>query len=114
EAAARRLGRAGAEVELVSRAEERLEELRTEIETDGGQACVHAADLAYGDAAEALVDEVLGCHGPVDVLVSNAGHSIRRSIGRSYDRFHDFQRTIDVNYLGPVRLVLGFLPGMRQ
>ena len=60
-----------------------------------------------------LVEGIRQCHGDVDVLVNNAGHSIRRSIALSYNRFHDFERTIDVNYLGPVRLVLGVLPGMR-
>ena len=60
-----------------------------------------------------LVEGIRQCHGDVDVLVNNAGHSIRRSIALSYNRFHDFERTIDVNYLGPVRLVLGLLPGMR-
>ena len=58
--------------------------------------------------------EVLDEHGRVDVVVSNAGKSIRRSIELSYERFHDFQRTININYLGPVRLVLALLPSMRE
>jgi NAD(P)-dependent dehydrogenase (short-subunit alcohol dehydrogenase family) len=62
---------------------------------------------------DALAERVLEDHGHVDVLVNNAGKSIRRSIELSYERFHDFQRTIDVNYLGPVRLLLAFLPSMR-
>src|SRR5205085_11045519 len=74
----------------------------------------HAADLADPDATGVLVDDVRASHSHVDILVNNAGHSIRRSIEHSYDRFHDFERTIDVNYLGPVRLVLGLLPGMRE
>ena len=59
---------------------------------------------------ERAIDE----HGGVDVLVNNAGRSIRRSIDRSYDRIHDFERTIELNYLGPVQLVLKLLPGMRE
>jgi len=113
-ATAIRLAKAGADVVLVSRSEDKLETLRSEIETDGGKACVHAADLADPDATGVLVDDVRASHSHVDILVNNAGHSIRRSIEHSYDRFHDFERTIDVNYLGPVRLVLGLLPGMRE
>ena len=112
-ASARQLAEAGADVVLVSRSKDKLENLHAEIEADGGRACVHAADLADTATAEAIVDDVKRCHGHVDILVSNAGHSIRRSIELSYDRFHDYERTTAVNYLGPVRLVLGFLPEMR-
>ena len=114
EATARMLGAAGAETVLVARSEGRLKTLKREIEEAGGRACVHPADLSDVGAVDALVDGVHRCHGDVDVLVNNAGHSIRRSIDLSYDRFHDFERTIRVNYLGPVRLVLGVLPRMRE
>ena len=113
-AAARRLAAAGAEVVLVARSEDRLAALAAEIEAAGGLACAHPADLADTDAVADAVDSILRDHGGVDVLVSNAGLSIRRSIALSYGRFHDFQRTAAVNYLGPVRLVLGFLPGIRE
>ena len=75
---------------------------------------MHPCDLSDPDAVEALGADVLAANGRVDVLVSNAGKSIRRSIDLSYERFHDFRRTIDVNYLGPVRLVLALLPSMRE
>lgn len=114
EATARRLAAAGAETVLVARSNDRLETLRQEIEDAGGRACAHPADLSDTDNVAGLVEEIGRCHGRVDILVNNAGHSIRRSIELSYGRFHDFQRTVDVNYLGPVRLVLGFLPGMRE
>ena len=114
EAAALRLGGAGATVLLVARSRDRLEEVAERIEADGGTARVHPCDLADPDAVEALGAEVLAANGRVDVLVSNAGKSIRRSIDLSYERFHDFRRTIDVNYLGPVRLVLALLPSMRE
>ena len=61
-----------------------------------------------------LVAEILAEHGRVDILVNNAGRSIRRSIENSYDRFHDFQRTMQLNYFGALKLILGFLPGMRE
>ncbi len=57
---------------------------------------------------------MLAEHGQVDVLVSNAGKSIRRSIADSYQRFHDIERTNSVNYLGPAKLVLELLPSMRE
>jgi len=114
EATARKLGAAGATVVLVARSADRLEDLRTEIERAGGEACVHAADLADPDAVAVLAAQVLDEHGHVDVLVNNAGKSIRRSIAMSYDRFHDFERTIAINYLGPVKLLLALLPSMRE
>jgi len=114
EATALRVGTAGARVVLVARSRERLEELAERIAKLGGTAYVHACDLADPDAVEGLAAEVLDEHGRVDVVVSNAGKSIRRSIELSYERFHDFQRTININYLGPVRLVLALLPSMRE
>jgi NAD(P)-dependent dehydrogenase (short-subunit alcohol dehydrogenase family) len=114
EATALRLGRAGAMVVLVARSRERLEELAGRIAKSGGAAYVHTCDLADPEAVEGLATDVLDEHGRVDVVVSNAGKSIRRSIELSYERFHDFQRTININYLGPVRLVLALLPSMRE
>ena len=50
----------------------------------------------------------------MDLLINNAGRSIRRSINHSYDRFHDFERTMQLNYFGSLRLIMNFLPGMEQ
>jgi acyl-CoA synthetase (AMP-forming)/AMP-acid ligase II/NAD(P)-dependent dehydrogenase (short-subunit alcohol dehydrogenase family) len=113
-ATARRLGAAGATVLLVARRAELLEEIRDEIEADGGLAFVHPCDLGDPDLAGKLASDVLHQHGGVDVVVSNAGVSIRRWISQSYERFDDVQRTIGVNYLGPVRLLLSLLPSMRE
>ena len=113
-ATARLLGDAGATVLLVARSEDRLQGVEREITASGGSASSLPTDLSDADATQRLVQGVLHDHGAVDVLVSNAGRSIRRSVDLSYDRFHDYQRTIDVNYLGPVRLVLGLLPAMRE
>jgi NAD(P)-dependent dehydrogenase (short-subunit alcohol dehydrogenase family) len=114
EATAVQLGEAGAIVLLVARSGERLEEVAERISAAGGVADIHACDLADPDAVGGLAERVLAEHGHVDVIVSNAGKSIRRSIELSYDRFRDFERTIEVNYLGPVRLLLALLPGMRE
>jgi len=113
-ASAIRLARAGATVLLVARRRELLESLREEIAAGGGSAFAHPCDLAELEQVDALCDEVLREHGGVDVIVSNAGISIRRWISQTYERFDDIERTIKVNYMGPVRLVLGLLPSMRE
>jgi NAD(P)-dependent dehydrogenase (short-subunit alcohol dehydrogenase family) len=104
---------AGATVLLVARSVEKLEETKREIETAGGVAHIHRCDLADIEDVERMAEEVLAYHGRVDILVNNAGRSIRRSVGLSYDRFHDYERTIQLNYLGAVRLILALLPSMR-
>ena len=114
EASALKLGEAGARVLLVARTAKRLEVLAERISELGGRAYVHTCDVGQPDAVEELAAEVLEEYGHIDVLVSNAGKSIRRSIELSYERFHDFERTIDINYLGPVQLVLALLPSMRE
>ena len=113
EATARRLAAAGATVLLVARSLDRLERLRTEIESRGGTAHVYQTDLTDLPSVEDLARRVLGDHGCVDVFVNNAGRSIRRWISESYDRFRDFQGTMELHYLGPVRLLLELLPVMR-
>jgi NAD(P)-dependent dehydrogenase (short-subunit alcohol dehydrogenase family) len=65
-------------------------------------------------SCDAFVAQVLKDHGAVDILVNNAGRSIRRAISASYDRFHDFERTMQLNYFGSIRLIMGFMPTMTQ
>jgi NAD(P)-dependent dehydrogenase (short-subunit alcohol dehydrogenase family) len=99
---------------LVARNVEKLEEARAEIVAAGGTAYVYAADLADMESVDRLVERVLADHRNVDMLVNNAGRSIRRSIALSYDRFHDFERTMALNYFGAVKLIIGLLPHMRE
>jgi short-subunit dehydrogenase len=113
-AVARTIGEAGGTVLLVARSLDRLEEVRAEIEQAGGTAHTYPCDLTDLEAIDRLTATVLEEHGRVDVLVNNAGRSIRRSIHLSYDRFHDFERTMQLNYFAPVRLILRLLPGMRE
>jgi short-subunit dehydrogenase len=107
-------GAAGAHVLLVSRTRERLEAVQAEIVGAGGTAWVHPADLSDVEDVDRLADEVLDQHGAVDVLVNNAGRSIRRSVRLSVDRFHDYERTMQLNYFGAVQLVLKLLPAMAR
>jgi thioester reductase-like protein len=99
---------------LVARNVEKLEEARAEIVAGGGTAYVYAADISDIESVERLLERVLVDHHNVDMLVNNAGRSIRRSIALSYERFHDFERTMQLNYFGAVKLIIGLLPRMRE
>jgi len=108
-----RIGAAGGTVLLVARSADKLQDVKRQIEEAGGKAHIHCADLSDLASCDALVAEVNREHDGIDVLVNNAGRSIRRSLALSHDRFHDFQRTMQLNYFGSLKLILGFLPGMR-
>jgi len=112
EATARAVAARGASVILVARRAPDLERVADEIRAAGGTASCYQCDLTDEDAVGALVDKVLADHGTVDMIVNNAGRSIRRGITSSYDRMHDFRRTMEINYFAPVRLMLGLLPPM--
>ena len=109
-----KVGAAGGTVLLVARTEEKLQEVANEIEEQGGVAYVHPCNIADVDDIDRMAAEVLEEHEAVDVLINNAGKSIRRSVDRTYDRFHDYQRTMQLNYFGPVKLILALLPTMRE
>ncbi|MBS0212996.1 MAG: SDR family oxidoreductase [Proteobacteria bacterium] len=113
-AAALKVAAAGAKTVIVARGEEELHATRDEIVAMGGKCYAYKADLADLADCDRLVADILKDHGQVDVLVNNAGRSIRRSIELSYDRFHDFERTMQLNYFGSLRLIMGLLPKMTQ
>jgi NAD(P)-dependent dehydrogenase (short-subunit alcohol dehydrogenase family) len=106
------MANAGARVMLVARGEEKLAEVLDEIRQVGGKAWTYACDVSDMGSCDRLIDRIVEEHGSVDVLVNNAGRSIRRSIALSYDRFHDFERTMQLNYFGSLRLIMRVLPGM--
>jgi thioester reductase-like protein/short-subunit dehydrogenase len=101
---------------LVARRTEELEKLKVEIEREGGQAHVYSCDITDGESVDALVKALIADHeGPdtgIDMLVNNAGRSIRRSVKLELARFHDFERTMAINYFGAIRLTLALLPHM--
>ena len=111
-ATALKLAEAGARVVLVARGEEKLAETKAAIDAMGGTAVTYTADVSDLASCDALVARVLQEQGGCDYLVNNAGRSIRRAIINSIDRFHDFERTMQLNYFGAIRLILGFLPRM--
>jgi len=114
EATAKEVAARGAVALCVARRQGELDRVVREIEEAGGSAHGYSCDLSDAAATDALVHQVLGDHDHVDLLVNNAGRSIRRSLDLSYDRMHDFERTMAINYFGPVRLILGLLPRMRE
>ncbi|MFU9047880.1 SDR family NAD(P)-dependent oxidoreductase [Acinetobacter tibetensis] len=109
---AHRLANAGAHVLLVSRTKETLDEVKAEIEAKGGKASVFPCDLNDMEAIDAVSKDILASVEHIDILINNAGRSIRRAVHESLDRFHDFERTMQLNYFGAVRLVLNLLPHM--
>ncbi|MCW2959222.1 MAG: oxidoreductase [Solirubrobacterales bacterium] len=114
EEAAKQVGAAGGTVVLIARGKEKLDAVAEEIRKLGGTADPRPCDLSDFDAIDRVSGEILETHGHVDVLINNAGRSIRRSVALSYDRFHDYERTMQLNYFAAVRLILRFLPGMRE
>jgi short-subunit dehydrogenase len=113
-AASLEIGQAGGTMLLVARRADQLQVVADEIEDRGGVAYVHRCDLNDMDDIDRMSAEVLEQHEAVDILVNNAGKSIRRSVDRSYHRFHDYQRTMQLNYFAAVKLILDLLPTMRK
>jgi NAD(P)-dependent dehydrogenase (short-subunit alcohol dehydrogenase family) len=112
EATALAVAERGAVTLLVARRVDDLARVVAAVEARGGTAYAYPCDLTDGPAVDRMVATVTAEHGGVDMLVNNAGRSIRRSLSLSYNRMHDFERTMAINYFAPVRLILGLLPHM--
>lgn len=113
-ATAEKLAQAGAILVIGARTREKLDEVAASLEAKGGNVHAYQCDFSDMDACDEFVKTVLDNHGHVDVLVNNAGRSIRRSLSLAFDRFHDFERTMQLNYFGSVRLIMGFAPSMLE
>jgi NAD(P)-dependent dehydrogenase (short-subunit alcohol dehydrogenase family) len=113
-AAAKRLGEAGGRVVITGRTLETLQQAKEEIEELGGEVHLYTTDVSDMESCDAFIEQVIADHGQVDILINNAGRSIRRAVEHSYDRFHDFERTMQLNYFGCLRLALRVLPGMSE
>lgn len=113
-ATAIKLAEAGAVIIMAARKPTKLEKAKQEIEEKGGKVYSYSVDIASMEDCDRFAQQVLADFGRVDILVNNAGRSIRRSINLSYDRFHDFERTMQLNYFGSLRLIMNFLPVMEQ
>ena len=104
------MAKRGARLCLVARREEQLREVQQRVEAEGAYAAIYPCDLSDNDAIEACAARILAEQPHIDVLVNNAAHSIRRPIEQSLDRLHDFQRTVQLNYIGAVAMTLKLLP----
>jgi NAD(P)-dependent dehydrogenase (short-subunit alcohol dehydrogenase family) len=113
-AAAHKIAAAGGIPILVARTKEKLDEVVAEIEAEGGTAYAYSCDLSDMDAIEATAKQIFADHAAIDMLINNAGRSIRRGVKLSYDRFHDYERTMQLNYLGAVKMILAVLPHMTE
>ncbi|MFE3545326.1 SDR family oxidoreductase [Nocardia sp. NPDC059177] len=113
-AAAHALTRAGAAVILVARTPEPLAAVRDAVRASGGNAEMIPCDLADAEQTDALAKTLVEQYGHIDVLVNNAGRSIRRGAAEATDRFHDYERTMALNYFGAARLTMGLLPSMLE
>jgi NAD(P)-dependent dehydrogenase (short-subunit alcohol dehydrogenase family) len=111
-AAAAKMAQAGAITIVCGRDEAKLAQARETIAAQGHELITFAVDLANPEDADRMVKRLVDTHGGVDILVNNAGRSIRRGIENSYDRFHDFERCMQLNYFGALRVTMGLLPGM--
>ena len=111
-AAAHKFAEAGAITLICGRDQDKLDAACAEAKAKGYGFIAYAVDIAEQQACEAFVHQVNLLHGGVDFLINNAGRSIRRAIESSYDRFHDYERTMQLNYFGSLRVTTGFLPGM--
>ena len=114
EATAIKLAAAGAKVAIIARDPEKAQLTLAKIKESGGSARFYSCDLSDLASCDKLVASVLKDYGTCHYLVNNAGRSIRRGIANSFDRFHDFERTMSLNYFGSLRLILGFLPAMMK
>lgn len=111
-ATALRLARAGATTIICGRDEAKLDAAKSEINAKGFDVTTYSVNLADMEDVERFLQALIARHGKVDILVNNAGRSIRRAIETSFERFHDFQRTMQLNYFGALRVTMGLLPAM--
>ena len=111
-AAALKIAAAGAVTLIVARDTAKLAATRLEAAARGLSIVTYAADIADPAQCDALIKTIIADHGGVDILINNAGRSIRRGIEHSYDRLHDFERTMRINYFASVQLTMGLLPEM--
>jgi NAD(P)-dependent dehydrogenase (short-subunit alcohol dehydrogenase family) len=111
-AAAHKFAEAGAVTLICGRDVDKLDEACKEAQKNGYQFVPYTVDIADMTDCDRFIEQVVREHGGVDFLINNAGRSIRRAIESSYDRFHDFERTMQLNYFGCLRVTMGLLPGM--
>ncbi len=111
-ASAHKLAEAGATTLICGRHTDKLDAACAQAQAKGYRFVAYTVDIADALDCERFLKQLLNDHGQVDFLINNAGRSIRRAIESSFERFHDFERTMQLNYFGSLRVTLGLLPGM--
>ena len=111
-AAAHKFAEAGAITLICGRDQDKLNDACKEAKAKGYSFEAYPVDIAEMGDCDRFIKQVVADHGGVDFLINNAGRSIRRAIESSYDRFHDYERTMQLNYFGSLRVTMGLLPGM--
>ena len=111
-ATAHKFAEAGATTIICGRDQDKLDAACQEAKDKGHAFIAYAVDIADMQDCDRFVQQLVADHGGVDFLINNAGRSIRRAIESSYDRFHDYERTMQLNYFGCLRVTMGLLPAM--
>ena len=111
-ATAFRLAEAGAVTIIIARDPKKLEAAKQEAASRGLKLITYTGDITHADQCAEVARTIIKNHGAIDILINSAGRSIRRSISESYDRMHDFERTMEVNYFGSIRITMALLPEM--
>lgn len=112
EATARRLAKNGAKLMLAARREERLKELVSEIEKDGGTAKYQVTDVTKRSEVEALAKATHQAYERIDVLVNNAGLMPLSPLDET--KVDEWDKMVDVNIKGVLYAIAAVLPIMRQ
>ena len=99
---------------LVARRGERLEALKQQIESETVEVQIVRADLRVQEELEQVLEVLQALPNGLDIFVNNAGLSINRPVLKSLDRFHDFTRTMAINYFAPVQLSLHVIPMLER
>ncbi|MET7608794.1 SDR family oxidoreductase [Streptomyces avermitilis] len=110
QATARLLAAHGVRVALLARRAERLTELAAEIEADGGQVLVVAADVTDQALVDAAAERVHDGYGLVDLVVNSAGVMLPNPITEG--RTDEWQRMLDTNVAGALRVIRAFTPDL--
>ncbi len=112
EATAKALAAEGAKVVLAARRVERLEKLKDEIESAGGQAIAVKTDVVNRKEVENMAKEALGAFGKIDILINNAGLMPLSFIKNLH--VEEWEKMVDVNLKGALYAIAAVLPNMED
>ncbi|MEQ3654236.1 MAG: SDR family oxidoreductase [Dokdonia sp.] len=112
EATAKKLAANGAKVALMARSEDKLKELKRDIETQGGEAIVASGDVTDKDAFAKAVSATVAAYGKVDGLINNAGLMPLSFVEKL--KTDEWEKMVDVNIKGVLNGVSAVLPELKK